>query len=186
MADDTAPGVIDKIQKGLDVIDKITRAINIVRGEPVSIGDREKIEECIRELTVAEQFEQAEACRVKSKQKGWTYTIEFFRIGIKTDELTGTVTFRWSHDGCGLYDMFATETHTPNNSDWEVRLIPRIYPLNTKERGDCPCCREGGLCVLVHMEWEVERRISFWPNSTLTLSRSGIICASDGVFRRIE
>lgn len=185
MPEDTINDIIDKVREGLDEFDKIKRAVNFYLGEPVSIGDREKVEDCIKELTVAEVFEKAAACKMLTNEKTWKYGIDFHRLGIKTDELEGSITLKWSYDGCGLYDMMATEKHSPVNSDWEVRLKPRIYPLKIKKKGNCPCCNEGGVCVVVHIEWEVERDIALWPNSVVKMRESGIICAADGVFRPI-
>ncbi len=176
----TIDDIIDAIKKGKDIYDKVKRAIDIVNNGPVSIGDRSKVEACVEEFKIGEREEEVAACAIKHFGFTKKYEVALERLGIETDRLKGEIIGNWSSDGCGIYDIRFTEKHSPNNSDWSVKLTYKIFELKEKKKGKCLCCSDGGVCVLVELEWEVERDITLWPDPSCIIKFSGIICAADG------
>src|SRR5687768_13040249 len=127
MPEDGIIGNAEKIiDAGVKIVDALTTPDNqrsLQPGKPVSISVRKKIDDCQKELMVAEEFDAAEKCSIQSASKIWNRLhVVFTRVGIQTDEVFVTITLRWKYDGCGIYDMLLTEKHEPVNSDWQVAL----------------------------------------------------------------
>lgn len=183
-------GVIENAEKiidaGVKIVDALTTPDNqrsLQSGKPSSISARKPIDDCQKKLMVAEDFAAAEKCSIRKGRKTWSrLPVEFHRIGIKTDECFITINLSWSYDGCGIYDILLTEQHEPVNSDWIITLTGTVTLLEVKEKGECVCCNEGGDCVFISIECEVERDIFFWPNAVLHIKKSGTLCAANGIF----